>query len=135
MDFLPQQVPKNSGGQFFKVEDYFLAHDECYGFKDRLIRAVLKVMCYYPVSLYWEKWIEQPTPEQVAEIVDTMVENQSGDITMVFTGKDTLLQFEWDCLNISFYNPDREMCELFDKIAASEGLFWRKADGNGSGEL
>jgi len=37
-------------------------------------------MCYYPVSVYWGDWIEQPTPEQVVEIIDTIMENHSGDM-------------------------------------------------------
>ena len=128
IDFIPQQVPKNCGGQYFKVENYFLNHSDRYGVRDRFIRTILKAMCYYPISVYWGEWIEQPSPEQVAEIIDTIMENHSGDMNMLFTSKDALLQFGWDCLNISIYNPDEEMCMLFEKIATSEGMFWRKED-------
>ena len=128
IDFLPQQVPKDCAGQFFKVENYFLNHSDRYGVRDRFIRTILKAMCYYPISVYWGEWIEQPSPEQVAEIIDTIIENHSGDMNMLFTSKDALLQLGWDCLNISIYNPDEEMCMLFEKIATSEGMFWRKED-------
>ena len=93
----------------------------------RSLGVILKAMCYYPVSVHWGKWIEQPTPEQVTKIIDTILESHSGDVNILFTSKDVLLQFGWDCLNISIYNPDEEMCMLFEKIAASEGLFWRKS--------
>ena len=66
--------------------------------------------------------------KSVAEIIDTIMDNHSGDISVLFTSKDALLQFGWDCLNISIFNPDGEMCGLLRKIAASEGLFWRKAE-------
>ena len=128
IDFIPQQVPKNCGGQYFKVENYFLNHSDRYGVRDRFIRTILKAMCYYPISVYWDEWIEQPSPEQVAEIIDTIMENHSGDMNMLFTSKGALLQFGWDCLNISIYNPDEEMCVLFEQLATSEGMFWRKAD-------
>ena len=128
IDFLPQQVSEDCGGQFFKVENYFLNHYSRFGVRDRFISIVLKAMCYYPVSIHSGEWIEQPTPEQVAEIMDSVVENHSSDVNMVFTSKDALLQFGWDCLNISIYNPDEEMCVLFEKLAASEGMFWRKAE-------
>ncbi|MEE0963309.1 MAG: hypothetical protein U0L73_03695 [Ruminococcus bromii] len=95
---------------------------------DRLVRIILKAMCYYPVVVYWGDWIEQPTPEQVVEIIDTIIENHSGNMNMVFTNKDALVEFGGDCLNMSIYNPDEEMCVLFEKIATSEGMFWRKAD-------
>ena len=128
MDFLPKQVPMNCGGQFFEVETYLLNHYDCCGLRDRFVGVILKAMCYYPVSVQWGKWIEQPTPEQVTKIIDTILENHSGDVNILFTSKDVLLQFGWDCLNISIYNPDEEMCMLFEKIAASEGLFWRKSE-------
>lgn len=125
IDFLPQQVPKDCGGEFFKVESYFLNH---YGLRDIFIHIILKAMCYYPVSVYWGEWIEQPTPEQVVEIIDSIMGSHSCDMNMLFTSKDALLQLGWEHLNISIYNPDEEMCVLFEKIATSEGMFWRKAD-------
>ena len=126
IDFLPQQVPKDCAGQFFAVEDYLLKHHGRYGLRDRFVHIILKAMCYYPVSVHWGEWIEQPAPEQVVEIIDTIIEKHSGDINMVFTSKAALLQFGWDCLNISIYNPDEEMCVLFEKLATSEGMFWRR---------
>ncbi len=127
IDFLPRQVPKDCGGQFFKVEDYLLDHSERYGLRDRFIRIILKIMCYYPVSVHWSEWIERPNPEQVAEIIDTIMKNHSGDMNVLFTSKDVLLQFGGDCLNMSIYNPDEEMKVLFEQIATSEGMFWRKS--------
>ena len=128
IDFLPYQVPKACGEQFFKVENYLLNHYDRYGFRDCFIRIVLKIMCYYPVSVLWGKWIDQPEPEQAAEIIDTIMKNHSGDMNMLFTNNDVLLQFGWDCLHISIYNPDEEMCVLLEKLAISEGMFWRKSD-------
>ena len=128
IDFLPKQVPEESGEQFFRIENYLLNNYERFGIKDKIIRIILKAMCYYPVSVFWGKWIKQPAPEQVVEIIDTIMDNHSGDMNMIFTSKEVLLQFGWDCLNISIYNPDEEMCELFEKIAVSEGMFWRLAE-------
>ena len=128
IDFLPQQVPKDCGGQFFAVEDYLLKHRGRYGMSDRFVRIILKAMCYYPVSVYWGDWIEQPTPEQVVEIIDAIMENHSGDMNVVLTSKDALVQFGGDCLNMSIYNPDEEIRNLLERIATSEGMFLRKAD-------
>ena len=128
IDFFPRQVPKDCRGQFFKVEDYLLKHFEYYGLKDRFIRIILKAMCYYPVSAYWGEWVEQPTPEQIVEMIDTVIEKHSGDMNMLITCKDVLIQFGSDCLNISIYNPNEEMSELLEQIAASEGMFWRKVE-------
>lgn len=59
IDFLPIQVPKDCGGQFFKVENYLLNNYECYGLRDKYIRIILKLMCYYRVSVHWGDCIEQ----------------------------------------------------------------------------
>ena len=127
MDFLPKQVPVDYSEQFFEVETYLLNNYDFCGLRDRFVGVILKVMCYYPVYIHWGKWIKQPTPEQVIKIIDTILENHSGDINILFPSKDALLQFGWNSLNISIYNPDEEMCMLFEKIAISEGLFWRKS--------
>ena len=37
IDFLPQQVPKDCGGQFFAVEDYWLKHRGRYDLRDRFV--------------------------------------------------------------------------------------------------
>ena len=128
IDFLPKQVPADCEGQFFKVEDYRLNNCERYKLKDRFTSIILKIMCYYPMSVHWHKWIEQPTPKQIAEIIDTIMKKHSGDISVLFINKDALLQFGGDCLNISIFNPDEEMKVLFEQIAASEGMFWRKSE-------
>ena len=128
IDFLPRQVPKDCGGQFFKVETYLLNNYERYGLRDRFIRVILKLMCYYRVSVHWGNWIDQPTPEQVAEIMDKIMHNHSGWMDMLFPEQDALLQFEWDCMHLSVYNPDEDMCALLEQIAWSEGLFFRPAE-------
>lgn len=127
IDFLPESVPEDCGGQFFKVENFFLNNYERYGIRDRFIRIILKIMCYYPISVQFGDWIEQPSPDEISKIINTIMGNHSGDVNMLFTNKNALLQFGWDCLNISIYNPDKEMCALFEKIAVSEGMFWRKS--------
>ena len=128
IDFLPVKVPRDCGEQFFEVEDYLLKQYGCYGLKDRLIRIVLKSMCYDSVSVYWKEWIEQPSPEQVVEIINLIMEEHLGNVNMLFTSKNVLLQLEGDSLHMSLYNPDKEMCLLFEQIAFSEGMFWRRAE-------
>ena len=128
IDFLPQKVNENCNGQFFEVENYLLNHYDRFGIRDRIICILLKMMCYYPVSVLWSEWIENPKPEQVVYIIDTIMKKQSGELNVIFTNKNALLQFDWDCLNISIYNPNGEMKILFEKIASSEGMFWRKAE-------
>ena len=45
MDFLPEQVKPDNGGQFFDVEYYMLSSDKHIGMKDRFVAVILKLMC------------------------------------------------------------------------------------------
>lgn len=126
IDFLPQQVPEQAPDNFYEVENYLLNEYELYGLKDKYIKIILKVMCYYRITVQWNGWIENPSPEKIADIIDTIMKNHSGWVDIVLPDKDVLIQFEWDCLHMSVYNPDDEMRKLFEQIAFSEGMFWRK---------
>ena len=127
IDYLPMQVPKDSKGQFFEVESYLLKHMERYGLQDRFVSIILKVMCYYRISvLLKEEWIEQPSPDAIAAFVESIVQKHSGTMNVLFTENDALLVVDGDCLHITVYNPDEEMCNLMKNIAASERMFFRK---------
>ena len=126
VDFLPKRVSKETNGQFFEVENYLLNHHEWYGLRDRFVRFILKVMCYYSISFCQNDWMEEPSLEQMVEMIDSIIEEHSCDMNIMI--KDALIQFGWDSLQMSVYNPDEEMCVLFERIAVSEGLFWRKVD-------
>lgn len=124
--FCMKNGEKYAKGQFFEVENYLLNHHEWYGLRDRFVRFILKVMCYYPVSIYQDGWVGDSTPEQMVEMIDFIMKEHSCDMNIMI--KDTLIQFGWDYLHMSVYNPDEEMCVLFEQIAISEGLFFFKRE-------
>ena len=55
------------------------------------------------------------------------MENHSGTLNVLFVEADALLVFDWDCLNLSVYNPTEDVRSIMERIAFSEGLFWREA--------
>ena len=63
VDILPKQVPKDSAGQYFKVEQYFLQRrpELC----EKFVRVLLKLNCYLDmeVSEDGESWMLNPAPE------------------------------------------------------------------------
>lgn len=79
IDMLPKQVPADSKGNFFAVEAYLLGHGVESYLREKFAGIVLRLMCYYPVSVFeYEngKLTEYPTPESVASAV-----NEAGDMT------------------------------------------------------
>lgn len=127
IDFLPERVPKTSNGQFFAIEHYLLNSAKRSMIKEKFVNVILKLMCYYQVSVLWNSWIERPPPEMIDNAINEIMENHSGSLNLLFPENNTLLVFEWDCLNLSVFNPTESMKLLMNSIALSEGLFWWKA--------
>ena len=114
IDYLPQKVSKTSSGQFFEVEHQLLNGDKHHGISDKFLNVILKLMCYYHVSVWQDNSIDRPKPH-------------SGTLNVLFPEDNALLVFDWDCLNLSVYHPTENMKTLMEKVALSEGLFWREA--------
>lgn len=126
IDFLPETVPKNCGGSYFDVEYYILNSKIV---KDRFLFVILKIMCYYHVSVFWNGFVENPTPELIESAISEIMENHSGTLNILISHNEyALLVFDWDCSYLALYNPWDKMKDLFEKISVSEGLFFRKAE-------
>jgi len=50
-DILPRQVPRDSPGQYFAIERHYLREPQITAIKQRHIDLVLKLNCYYDLSL------------------------------------------------------------------------------------
>lgn len=130
IDVFPEQVKPDAGGQYFDIEYYLLNSEKYFSLKDRFVNVILKLMCYHHVSIQWKGWIDRPSPQAVEKAINMIMENHSGWLNVLLPEKNTLVVFEWDCLNLSVYNSPEEVQSIMQKIAASEGLFWRKSEVN-----
>jgi len=128
IDFLPQRVPKDANGDYFDVEYFILNSDKHYGLKDKFVNVILKLMCFYHVSVFWNGWVDHPKPEVIDNAVNEIMENHSGTLDVLFPDENVLMVFEWDCMNLSVYNLPEGMTGIMEKIALSEGLFLWHAD-------
>lgn len=128
IDWLPETVSKNAATQFLDVEYYLLNSKRHSILKDKYISIILKIMCYYHISILWNGWIDWPKPEMIENAISEIMINHSGTLDCLFPEEHALLVFNWDCLNLSVYNPSETMQRLFEQIAFSEGLFWRVAE-------
>ena len=61
IDFLPEQVKPSSRGQFFDVKCYLLNSDKHFLLKDKFVNIIIKLMCYYHVSIQLDDWIDRPS--------------------------------------------------------------------------
>ncbi len=128
IDFLPQRVPTDSNGQYFRVENYLLNNFKKYGIYDKFVNVILKLMCYYHSMIQWNGVHDQPLPEITVSAVEEIMSNHSGTLNILFPDENVLLVFEWDCLNLSVYNPNEDVQRLMMSIVQSEGLFLWEAE-------
>ena len=114
IDILPKQVPANSTGQYFAVEDYYLKETQLAKIKKKHIDVVLKLNCYREISLDEDTTVN-PSPEQIAEAMRSRyVCIRFGDAMIVSQKDDTYL---------TLYNPDEELLQLVRTLCVGEGLY------------
>ena len=65
IDILPLQVPKDSSGQYFAIEKYFLQDKQFAEIKQKHINLILKLNCYRDI-LIDEEHVVNPSPERIA---------------------------------------------------------------------
>lgn len=119
IDILPSQVPENSPGQYFTVENYFLQDGRLEVIKQKHINLILKLNCYRDISLSDETVIN-PLPEHVAD------EMRKRYLYIMID--DSMILSEPDDTHLTVFNPDSQLLELIRQIASGEGLFvWKPA--------
>ena len=127
MDFLPERVLEDSDGQYFDVENYLLNSDKYLQIRDKFENVILSLMCYFHVRIFWnDSWIDKPDPK----MIDAIINDHSSSLNCLFPNEDMLLVYDKGCLYLAIYNPSKDKYRLFEQIAFSQGLFWRKAYDN-----
>ena len=119
IDILPSQVPEDSPGQFFSVEEYFLQGDRIEEIKQKHIDLVLKLNCYRDISIS-DETVVNPLPKHIAD-------EMKKRYLYIMTGESMILS-EPDDTHLTVFNPDSQLLELIRQIASGEGLFvWKPA--------
>ncbi len=114
IDILPTQVPKDSPGQYFAVEDFFLK-EQLAEIKKKHINVILKLNCYMDITIDDAK---NPVPEWIR---DTMLDRY----VYIMLG-DAMILSEPDDTHMTVFNPDGELLNLIKEVSSSEGLFvWK----------
>ena len=111
IDILPKRVPKDSSGQYFAVEEFFLK-EQLAEIKKKHINVVLKLNCYMDISIDDE---ENPPPEKIRDIMlDRYVYIMVGDAMILSEADDT---------HMTVFNPGEELLDLIRTVSSAEGLF------------
>ena len=117
IDILPSQVPEDSPGQFFSVEEYFLQGDRIEEIKQKHINLILKLNCYRDISIS-DETVVNPLPKHIADEMKKWY-------LYIMVGESMILS-EPDDTHLTVFNPDSQLLELIRQIASGEGLFvWK----------
>lgn len=117
IDILPEQVPKDSPGQYFAVAKYYLEKDRLAEIKQKHINVILRLNCYKDISIDEETGIN-PAPERIAEEMRKRYLYIMVDNAMILS--------EPDDTHMTIFNPDEKLLTLIKALAAGEGLFvWK----------
>ena len=125
MDILPMQVPADGGGQYFKVEQYYLNDVE------RLSRqyadVLLKLNCYCDLvfSHDAEHWQQNPEPEKIVRMVNACLSEEPTEACLYVTLADDsmMLTLQRDTTHMTLYHLTDELLQLLRQLASAAGLY------------
>ena len=125
IDFLPEQVPADSGGQYSAVERYFAEPPRIGGFLRRCARLLLKLNCYFGFVVgNGAEWRKNPPPQELAGQIGTC--GPGHFLNILIPEEDALVTLYGDDLYMTLFHPSDKLVRLVGPLAASEGLFLRR---------
>lgn len=123
VDFLPQQVPAESNGQFFAVENLFLQATRKSELRRKFSDIILKLYCYYGIEVFnisTGETLTNPEPE----LLDEWIISNKYELQIII--EESMVMIAMDDTHITLYNPSDNLTELIRHLARSEGLFiWK----------
>ena len=127
VDILPKQVPADSRGQFFAIEQYFLSDEQTERRCRQFCNILMKLNCYDDIAVCGlsEEWVVNPHPVDVEQ---WLLERKP--LFVFIEASDALLTINGDDIYMTVYNPDEALLKMLGSLAASEGLFlWKPRGG------
>ena len=135
IDILPEQVPENSAGQYFAIEQYYLQQPGITDIHQRFTAILLKLNCYSDFLVYLpdqEQQIRNPEPEKLVSWINTELK----DLCILLVGEDVLITLNHDDTHMTVYNPSEALKNRLGSLAMAHGLFfWQPKQENGGEKM
>ena len=123
IDILPGQVPEDSAGQYFAIEQYYLQQPGIMDIHRRFTDILLKLNCYsdFLVCLpEQEQQIRNPEPERLVSWINI----EQKDLCILLVGEDILITLNHDDTCMTVYNPSEVLTNRIRSLAMAHGLFF-----------
>jgi len=126
VDMLPKQVPANSEGQYFKIEQYYLESPRKEILVEKYASILIKLNCYYDFEVWFdEEWQSNPSPHCLSECL-LKCDALNRPLFVLLDSTDALFSLDGGETSMTIYNPNDSLLELLGALASSEGLFlWK----------
>ena len=127
IDILPDQVPKDSDGQFFAVEKYYRMPEQLQVLRRKFAEILLKLNCYYDLQVCFmpgEDWETNPQPLQLVDRLVEMPEN--GFMRILLESEEAMIDIDGCDTYMTIYGAGETLLLRVKKLAEAEGLFVRQ---------
>ncbi len=133
VDILPEQVAKNSDGQYFAIEQHYLSEPQSSELRRKYANLFLKLNCYYDI-LVLDDFAEDfgcgelnPDPNK---LVNWFVgEYAKKCVRLLIRNENTLIVSNQDDTYTTVYNPTERILTLIRTLATAEGLYvWKPVE-------
>ncbi len=126
IDFLPEQVPADSPGQYFPVEAYLLKAPRQQLLRQRWAGLLLRLSCYLDFQVFTpdetESW-DNPDPETLVSLIT----GAGQDLCILLPDEDALITLNREDLYMTVWHPSGSLRKLLEQLAHAEGLFFRRS--------
>ena len=124
IDFLPRQVPVDSKGQYFAVEDFLSERPQIEPLYRKFADLMIKLNCYYDLVITdGIRWSKNKSPNELYIKIAGCSEKEYVNILIV--EEDALITLSGGDLYMTVYNASGDLLETIRQLAGAHGLFVR----------
>lgn len=124
IDFLPRQVPADSKGQYFAVEDFLSERPQIEPLYRKFADLMIKLNCYYDLVVTdGLRWSKNKVPNELYIKIAGCSEKEYVNILIV--EEDALITLSGGDLYMTVYNASGDLLETIRQLAGAHGLFVR----------
>ena len=125
IDFLPEQVPPESHGQFPDIEQFYLEPERYAEIRERFAHILLKLNCYSDFIVFYDSDETGIRNEDPQTLFRKIIEN-TRNINILILPENSLVSLHRDDLCMTVFNPETKLLNQIRALAGSYGLFVRK---------
>ncbi len=121
IDPLPKQVPQDSKGQYFAVEQFYLEGPQYERLCQQFADVLLRLNCYYDLHVSHDnEWVTNPEPTIMVEWLTESLRH--GHMCALIGDCDALITASGGDISLTLYNPSPDLLQLAQALTTTAGL-------------